>query len=133
MNLHRVAFLALVFLAACEGPKGDQGPQGNPGQNGTNYTRDQIYCNRSAGVDKASGWAVSVTCALVADIPIQGSCYASNQPADSFLSSSKPVNWSDGTKNAGWTCTWSWQPGTEPTDTTFSFDGNAEICCAKQP
>jgi hypothetical protein len=132
----RFTFVPLIVLtviaAACDGSDGAPGPQGlqgDPGDPGAGLDRGQMYCLTNAGVNLASGWSVSVVCGA-ADIPVAGSCYASDQPASAFLKSSRPTNWPDTTVAAGWTCTWGWEAGTEPTDPSFVFAGTAEICCA---
>jgi hypothetical protein len=119
--------VAAILFAGCEG---DTGPQGPEGPAGPPYDRAASYCVVGSGVSASSGWSVSITCAQVADIPIAGSCYAADLPPGGFLASSRAVDWSDTTKAAAWSCTWGWEPGTEPTAIGFSFGGTAEICCA---
>lgn len=129
-----VLLLALI-LAACEGPTGPQGPEGQagqPGEPGTSnpYDRAASYCLQGAGVTAASDWSVTIRCAQVTDIPVAGSCYAADLPPGGFIAASRPVDWPNTTQAAGWTCTWAWQQGAEPTGVGFSFGGTAEICCA---
>jgi hypothetical protein len=121
--------LAAVFVAGCEGDAGPQGPQGPEGP-ATPYDRAATYCLQGAGISATSGWSVSITCAQVADIPVAGSCYAADLPPGGFIASSRATDWADTTRAARWSCTWGWQPGTEPTAVAFSFGGTAEICCA---
>jgi len=127
--------LSLVLQSGCgkegpPGPAGTAGETGPAGPPGTAYDRATSYCSASSVVNAASNWTVSATCKNASDVPINGSCYAPDQPASAFLAWSEPVGWSDTTKPAGWACTWSWQPGTQPTSPTFWFSGTAEICCA---
>ena len=122
--------LATAGCDGATGPAGPQGLQGQPGTPGTGIDRSHMYCLSNSGVNLGSAWSVSVTCGP-ADVPVEGSCYASDQPANAFLASSRPTNWGpDTTVAAGWTCMWGWQPGTAPTDAAFVFAGTAEICCA---
>jgi len=129
-----VLFSAVLTIACGKegsaGPAGPAGAGGPAGPAGTPYDRATSYCSSSSVVNAASNWSVSVTCANVRDIPIEGSCYAPDQPGNAFLAWSKPVDWSDTTKLAGWTCSWGWQPGTEPPTPDYWFSGTAEICCA---
>ncbi len=135
LTLSLAVLVCAFFTFGCgkEGPQGPAGPVGATGPSGPAgalYDRASSYCSSSSVVNAASSWTVSVTCKSAGDIPINGSCYAPDQPANAFLAWSEPVDWSDTTKSAGWTCTWGWQPGTEPTSPTFWFSGTAEICCA---
>jgi hypothetical protein len=122
-------FLAAFLAAGCEGDPGPQGPQGPTGA-AIPYDRAATYCLQGGGVSATSGWSVSITCGQIADIPIDGSCYAPDLPPGAFISSSRAVDWGDTTKPARWSCTWGWQPGTEPAVFAFAFAGTAEICCA---
>lgn len=124
-----MALLISIAFTGCTGDTGPQGPQGPAGSPGNPYPRDASYCVQSSGVTATSNWSVAVTCTHVADIPIEGWCYASDLPAGAFLASSVPVDWPDTTKAAGWSCTWGWQ-GSPPGTVGFSFAGTAEICCA---
>lgn len=124
--MKRIALLvAAVAVTACQGSTGPQGPAGPAG---APYKRTASYCNSvNDAATAANSWTLTASCTNVADIPIEGWCYAvAPLPATASFSNDAPINWADATKLAGWSCTWGWQGS--PTAT--SIPATVEICCA---
>lgn len=114
-----LALVAVMTLAGCAGERGPAGPAGPPAD------RTKLYCSYSAATLSASNLTTSVTCKSVNDMPWTGGCEAADLPQGLYLEVNAPLNWEDGSKAAGWTCTWADFNGVP----NLTFSANAEICC----
>ncbi len=124
MRCSTFAAIAVLTLAACQGPAGKDGLPGRDGR----LARTPSYCNvQDLVVEAAGNWAVAAGCSNVQDIPLSGDCSApQGLPPGAIPLQGTPVDWDNMAAIAIWNCQWTWEATATPT----AFMGRAEICCA---